>query len=61
MGSSKLLKTSEAADLCALPESTLRYLRHVGRGPRSFRLGRSVRYDESDVRAWIEAARRESA
>jgi hypothetical protein len=29
--------------------------RHLGTGPRSFRLGRRVVYRLADVRAWIEA------
>lgn len=58
---SRNLKTAEAAELAGMPESTMRYFRHVGRGPKSFKLGRSVRYAEEDVLAWIEAARQESA
>jgi predicted DNA-binding transcriptional regulator AlpA len=35
--------------------ATLRYWRHLGTGPRSFRLGRRVVYRLADVGAWIEA------
>jgi predicted DNA-binding transcriptional regulator AlpA len=35
--------------------ATLRYWRHLGTGPRSFRLARRVVYRLADVRAWIEA------
>ena len=37
-----------------LPVGTLRWFRHTGEGPKSFKLGRSVRYRKSDVEAWIE-------
>ncbi|MFW7415782.1 helix-turn-helix transcriptional regulator [Demequina sp. SO4-18] len=40
-----------------VPINTLRYWRHLGQGPQSFRLGRRVVYAVSDVEAWIEAAR----
>jgi hypothetical protein len=39
-----LLTISEAAALLRAPVATLRYWRHLGTGPRSFRLGRRVLY-----------------
>jgi excisionase family DNA binding protein len=51
----KLLTTSEVAERLRKPPSTLRYYRHVGIGPRSARVGRTVLYDEADVDAWVEA------
>ena len=51
----RLLTISEVADLTRLPIATLRFKRHQGTGPRSFRLGRRVCYWSSDVLAWIEA------
>ena len=38
-----------------IPESTLRYYRARGEGPKSWKLGRRVVYFEDDVDAWIEA------
>jgi predicted DNA-binding transcriptional regulator AlpA len=35
------------------PVSTLRYWRHLGTGPHSFRLGRRVVYRRADVTAWL--------
>ncbi|MFP5373113.1 MAG: DNA-binding protein, partial [Actinomycetes bacterium] len=32
-----------------------RYWRHLGTGPRSFRLGRRVLYRSDDLRSWIDA------
>jgi excisionase family DNA binding protein len=52
-----LLTITEAAELLRAPVATLRYWRHLGTGPTSFRLGRHVLYRREDVRAWIEAQR----
>src|SRR5436305_5401664 len=49
-----LLTITEAADLLRAPVATLRYWRHLGTGPRSFRLGRRVLYRRNDLHAWIE-------
>jgi hypothetical protein len=38
----ELLTITEAADLVRSPIATLRYWRHLGAGPCSFRLGRRV-------------------
>ena len=40
----KLLTITEAASIVRAPVATLRYWRHLGTGPRSFRLGRRVLY-----------------
>jgi predicted DNA-binding transcriptional regulator AlpA len=50
----ELLTIAEVAALLRLPVATLRYWRYLGTGPRSFRLGRGVRYWHHDVRAWVE-------
>ena len=42
----ELLTMQEAADVVRVPVATLRYWRHLGTGPRSFRIGRSVRYTD---------------
>ena len=51
----ELLTLPKAAELLRAPMAALRYWRHLGTGPRSFRLGRRVVYRLADVRAWIEA------
>jgi predicted DNA-binding transcriptional regulator AlpA len=48
------MTTAEVADLCRTSPETVRYWRHVGKGPRSFKLGRKVLYASSEVRTWIE-------
>ena len=57
----ELLTIAEAADLLRAPVATLRYWRHLGTGPRSFRLGRRVLYRTEDVRTWIDAQHDEPA
>lgn len=49
----KLLTLAEVAELTRLPEATLRWFRHCGKGPKSGKLGRRVMYRESDVAEWI--------
>ena len=45
----ELFTISEVADILRAPVATLRYLRHLGTGPHSFRIGRGVRYWHHDV------------
>ncbi len=53
----ELLTITEAAEVLRTPVATLRYWRHLGTGPRSFRLGRRVLYRRDDLHAWIDAQR----
>ena len=48
-----LLSIDEVATLLRAPVATLRYWRYLGTGPRSFRVGRAVRYWRGDVLAWL--------
>jgi predicted DNA-binding transcriptional regulator AlpA len=48
----ELLTMQEVADVVRVPVATLRYWRHLGTGPRSFRIGRSARYWRTEVFAW---------
>ncbi len=57
----ELLTIAEAAQLLRAPVATLRYWRHLGTGPRSFRLGRRVLYRRDDLHAWIDHQRAEAA
>ena len=50
----ELLTMQEVADVVRVPVATLRYWRHLGTGPRSFRIGRSVRYWHTEVLHWLE-------
>lgn len=50
----EILTLQEVAAFVRVPEQTLRYWRHLGKGPHGFRLGRFVRYWRSDVLLWLE-------
>jgi predicted DNA-binding transcriptional regulator AlpA len=53
-GDDIMLTIAEAAEMVRSPVATLRYWRHQGIGPHSFRVGRSVRYWRSDVHNWLQ-------
>ena len=50
-----ILILDEVADLTRTSPNTLRFWRHQGTGPHSFKLGRRVVYREEDVLAWMQA------
>lgn len=50
---SEMLTLDEASRLLRLPPGTLRYYRHLGTGPRSFKVGRHVRYWKTDLILWL--------
>ncbi len=54
-----LLTISEASELLRAPVATLRYWRHLGTGPRCFRVGRRVLYRRADLNAWVDARHEE--
>lgn len=49
----ELLTTGQVAERINRSQETVRYFRHVGRGPRSFRIGRRVMYRAADVESWL--------
>ena len=53
----RLLTGEEVADLLRTNRQTLRYWRHIGYGPRSFKVGRHVLYAKEDVDGWIAGRR----
>lgn len=50
----ELLTIAEVAAIVRVPIATLRYWRHLGEGPHSFRVGRAVRYWRGEVIAWLK-------
>ena len=50
----ELLTIAEVAAIVRAPVATLRYWRHLGTGPRSFRVGRGVRYWRTEVTRWLQ-------
>ena len=55
-----LLPAPEAATRLGVRTQTLARWRVEGRGPRFIKVGRAVRYRESDLERWIEERLRES-
>lgn len=48
-----LLTTEETAAMLRRPTETLRFWRWKGLGPTSYKVGRSVVYERSDVLDWL--------
>jgi predicted DNA-binding transcriptional regulator AlpA len=62
--SERLINEHEAAQLLGLSVATLRNWRFLGAGPKYYKLGRAVRYDRDDLRAFakpVEPRRQELA
>lgn len=55
--SRRYLTTEELAQMTRSTAETCRYWRHVGKGPRSMKVGRRVLYAIEDVDAWLQEAR----
>ena len=49
-----LLTVAEVATWLGVAEGTLRYWRHVHRGPPSLSVGGAVRYRRTDIEEWLE-------
>ena len=56
-GCARLLDTREAALRLRLASGTLQNWRSQGQGPAFVRLGRAVRYDETDLARFVEKGR----
>ena len=53
METKSLWSIQDAATYLRVPVGTLYQWRHRGIGPRAFKVGRHLRYDPSDIRAWL--------
>lgn len=51
------LTVQEVADLLRTSAETVRYWRHIGKGPTSFKVGRRVLFERAEVERFIEEAR----
>jgi excisionase family DNA binding protein len=51
------LTTQELAETLRTSPETVRFWRHSGKGPKSFKVGRRVLYALEDVEAFIREAR----
>lgn len=54
------MTTEEVAELLRTSVETVRYWSNVGKGPKSFKVGRRRLYAAEDVQAFIEAAKARS-
>lgn len=57
----QLLTIHEVADRLRVPVGTVRYWRHHNHGPKGMKLGRHVRFRESDLEQWLREQRQQSA
>lgn len=55
------LTTADVATLLRTSAETVRYWRHINKGPKSFKVGRRVLYARDDVEAFIAEARAQQA
>lgn len=51
------MTTVEVAELLRTSPETVRYWRHIGKGPSSFKAGRKVLYERADVEIWVRGLR----
>ena len=58
--SQNLMNEQETAAYLAISAATLRRWRWVGRGPRFIKIGAAIRYDPTDLEAFLIAGRRRS-
>lgn len=56
----KLLNTPQTAEILGLRPNTLEIWRVQGKGPTYRKVGKLVRYSESDVLAWLDTQSRTS-
>jgi excisionase family DNA binding protein len=54
----RLLSTSKLAEMLGVSVATLRWWIHNGTAPDHFKIGRHIKFRESDVLRWLEARRR---
>jgi hypothetical protein len=54
----RLVSTKELSKMWDMPESSLRYWRCAGIGPAYVKLGGRIKYDLSDVEAYVRANKR---
>lgn len=51
----RLIDTGPAAEMLGLSDHTLENWRYLNKGPRYFRVGSRIKYDERDLEAWLES------
>lgn len=51
----ELIGVEEVASILGVSASTVRWWKQTGKGPRSAKIGKHVRYRRADVESWIES------
>lgn len=51
---SRLWSIQETSEYLSVPVNTLYQWRATGDGPKAYKLGKHLRYDPADIRAWLE-------
>lgn len=49
-----IMTIEEAAEMLRTPVSTLRYWRHMKRGPKAGRVGGRLMYRQADLEQWLD-------
>lgn len=58
----EMLNTTQVSERTGVPVATLRYWRHIGTGPKSFKLGpRRIVYKAEDIQTWLAKAYADTA
>ena len=60
-GLEKVWTVEELAEFAGVSASTLYHWRWQGKGPEAFKVGRVLRYPDSDIETWLEVLGREVA
>ena len=47
------MSLAEVSKELGIPPNTLRWWRHIGRGPKSFALGQRIYYRADDIDGWV--------
>lgn len=55
VGLPDFMTTAEYAAVIRAPESTVRYWRYVGKGPRGRRVGKRVLYERGEILAYLKS------
>ncbi|TLP72961.1 helix-turn-helix transcriptional regulator [Nesterenkonia sphaerica] len=60
-GFPELLSFPDLEQMTGIPQSTWRWMRHKGTGPKTIKIGRRVYVDKSDALDWLNSHREETA
>jgi predicted DNA-binding transcriptional regulator AlpA len=50
----RLWSVQDVSRFLGVPVATLHQWRYVGTGPKAYRVGKHLRYDPADVKAWLD-------